>query len=360
MRDRRADFVAKLERLATVGREYGLAAMVLREPASLVWLLEARVHVPQTLDTACLDLVVDLSGTVPSATVVTNAIEAPRLRETELSELPVDWCVVPWWESRDAALPTGAAIGSDRLSGDLSSRIAALRRVLTERQQQLLASVCTDAAAAATEAATSISPATTEYGASAALASALLDRGLDPIVLMVAGDNRRHRHRHPLPTYAPIGRRAMLVCCARRDGLVASVTRFVAFGELDVREAEQYRAVLEVERAFLDASRPGTRLGDAFARGTAAYAGNGFAADEWHRHHQGGFSGLQPREFPAHHASDAVIEAGSVLAWNPSAAGWKVEDTAVIGADGPAVLVHDSAWPTVDVGGRSRPGVLVR
>jgi antitoxin VapB len=363
MLDRRADFAAKLDRLAALGRDLGLDAVVLREPASLVWLLEARVHVPQTLDSACLDIVVDLSGKTPSATVVTNTIEAPRLRETELSDLPLDWRVVPWWESRDAALPTGSATGSDRPSGDtidLTSSIAAIRRVLTARQQGLLTALCADAAAAATVAATTISPATTEYGAAAALASALLDRGLDPIVLMVAGDDRRRRHRHPLPTDAPIGRRAMLGCCARRDGLVSSVTRLVAFGELDATEAERYRAVLEVERAFLDASLPGTRLGDAFARGTAAYADNGFAADEWHRHHQGGFSGLQPREFPAHHASDAVIEPGSVLAWNPSAAGWKVEDTAVIGADGPAVLVHDSAWPIVDVGGRSRPGVLVR
>ena len=258
MLDRRADFAAKLDRLAALGRDLCLDAVVLREPASLVWLLEARVHVPQTLDSACLDIVVDLSGKTPSATVVTNAIEAPRLRETELSDLPLDWRVVPWWESRDAALPTGSATGSDRPSGDtidLTSSIAAIRRVLTARQQGLLTAVCADAAAAATVAATAISPATTEYGAVAVLASALLDRDLDPIVLMAAGDDRRrrHRHRHPLPTDAPIGRRAMLVCCARRDGLVSSVTRFVAFGELDATEAR------DIEQCWTSSARSWTR-----------------------------------------------------------------------------------------------------
>jgi Xaa-Pro dipeptidase len=363
MHDRWTDFGGKLARFAALGAEFGLESLVLREPASLTWLLGARVHVPQTLDSACLDVVVDLTGQMPAATVVTNAIEAPRLRETELSGADVGWRIVPWWESRDTALPTGSGVGSDRPwagAMDLSERITELRRILTSHQQQLLRGVCSEAASAATEAAQTISPEMTECAAAAVLASALLERGLDPIVLMAAGDARRHRHRHPLPTGTPIGRRAMLVCCARSHGLVASVTRLVAFGELSASEAAEYRALLEVERAFLDASRSGTRLGDVFARGAAAYAVHGFVADEWHRHHQGGFSGLQPREFPAHHGSEAVVRAGSVLAWNPSAAGWKVEDTAVIGPAGPEVLVHDPTWPSIEVGGRLRPGVLVR
>lgn len=65
-----------------------------------------------------------------------------------------------------------------------------------------------------------------------------------------------------------------------------------------------YDRLLRVEQAFLDATRPGARLGDAFAGGVGSYAANGFPADEWHRHHQGGFSGFQPREFPAHTTTD--------------------------------------------------------
>lgn len=363
MGDRWSDFTDKLGRLAALGADHGLESLVLRTPASLTWLLGARVHVPQTLDSACLDVVVDLTGPMPMATVVTNAIEAPRLRDTELSGVDVDWRIVPWWQPRDSVLPTGPAVGSDgRAAGtiDVAAQVASLRRVLTTHQQELLARVCTDAASAATDAAHLISPDMTEYAAAGVLSSELLGRGLDPIVLMVAGDDRRREHRHPLPTDAPIGHRVMLVCCARRHGLVASVTRLVAFGELRAEEKAHYRALLEVERAFLDTSKPGVRLGDAFACGTAAYGANGFEPGEWHWHHQGGFSGLQPREFPAHHGSDAIVPDGSVLAWNPSAAGWKVEDTAIIEPDGARVLVHDPSWPLIEVGGRLRPGVLVR
>jgi len=363
MADRWTDLGEKLDRLATASRRFGVDRLVLREPATLTWLLGARVHVPQTLDAACLDVVIDLADQPAAVTVVTNTIEAPRLRETELDGADVSWRVVPWWQPRDTVLPTGARVGSDRPLGgmvDLRAPIAAVRRVLTANQQLLLAAACRDAATATTQAALTITPELTEYAAAAVLAAALLDHELDPIVLMVGGEARRARHRHPLPTGAPVGSRAMLVCCARRHGLVASVTRIVAFGELTAAEADEYRRLLEVERAFLDASRPGTRLGDAFARGAAAYAAHGFDANEWHLHHQGGFSGLQPREFPAHHGTDITIAPGSVLAWNPSAAGWKVEDTAVVAPGGPELLVHDSAWPTGDAGGRLRPQVLVR
>lgn len=357
--DRWDDLPEKLHALAAVGRGRSLDTIVLRDPANLTWLLGCRVHVPQTLDTACLDAVVDLAAA--RITIVTNAIEAPRLRDTELAGLDADWLVVPWWEGRDPQLPTGERVGSDRAlyaTAGVAGELAGLRHHLTERQRRLLREVCVDAASAATATAPLLGPATTEYAAAGAFARELLDRGLDPIVLLVAGAPRLEAHRHPLPTAEPLGRRAMLVACGRRHGLVASVTRIVSFEPPQAAERETYERLLHVEQAFLDASRVGARLGDVVSAGCDAYAPQGFAPDEWHRHHQGGFSGFQPREFPAHASSDAVLSEGAVLAWNPSAAGWKVEDTTLVLDGGPAPLVHDDAWPTVKVGDRLRPDVL--
>jgi len=114
-----------------------------------------------------------------------------------------------------------------------------------------------------------------------------------------------------------------------------------------------------VEAAFLDATLPGRSLGEAFAAGAEAYARHGFDPLEWHRHHQGGFTGWQPREFPADPASEPLLQDGCVVAWNPSAAGWKVEDTTLVTAAGPQPLVADGTWPTIECGGRRRPDVLV-
>jgi antitoxin VapB len=363
MSDRWADLAGRLDGLAAVASDAGVGTLVLRDPATLAWLLEARVHVPLTLDTACLDAVVDLAGPAPELTIVTNAIEAPRLQDTELAGIPAQWAVVPWWEGRDGRLPAGTDTGSDRPAGqtvDVSGSVAALRRTLSPRQQSLLAGVSRDAAAAATRTALRLSPETSEYAAAGLFAAELMAGGMDPIVLMVGGGNRGGRHRHPLPTADAVGRRAMLVCCARRDGLVASVTRIVAFDPLTAEQEDAYRRLLAVEQAFLDASQPGTRLGDAFAAGATAYQRSGFDADEWHRHHQGGLSGFQPREFPAHRGSDITLGEGMVVAWNPSAVGLKVEDTAIVARGGPELLVHDPSWPSLDVGGRTRPDVLIR
>jgi antitoxin VapB len=360
------DLDDKLARLRTLALSHDVDTLVLREPAALTWLLGARVNVPQTLDTACLDVVVHV-GAAAGLTVVTNAIEAPRLRDTELAGLDtaceLRWDVVPWWESRDGRLPSGPHVGSDRpLTGSvpLGADLAALRRRLTPNQQGLLTEVCRDTAAAATAAALTLSPGTTGYAAAGELARQLLERELDPIVLLVGGVDHLDAHRHPLPLGEPLGERAMLVACGRRHGLVASVTRIVSFAPLDDAQRDAYARLLRVEQAFLDATRAGARLGDVVSEGCAAYALQGFDAGEWHRHHQGGLSGFQPREFPADRASDIVLGDGAVVAWNPSAAGWKVEDTTLVLHDGPRTLVTDDSWPSLEVGGRCRPDVLVR
>jgi Xaa-Pro dipeptidase len=362
-----ADLGVKLARLAELARAHDLDTLVLREPAALTWLLGGRVNVPQTLDAACLDVIVHVTASGTALTVVTNAIEAPRLRDTELAGLDaacdVRWEVVPWWESRDGRLPSGPRVGGDRpLAGcaPLGADLAALRRRLTPHQQDLLTSVCRDTAAAATAAALTLSPGTTGYAAAGALAQALLERELDPIVLLVGGADHLATHRHPLPLSESVGERAMLVACGRRHGLVASVTRIVSFTPLDEQQRDAYARLLRVEQAFLDASRVGARLGDVVSEGCAAYGTQGFDPEEWHRHHQGGLSGFQPREFPAHAGSDLVLGDGAVVAWNPSADGWKVEDTTLVLPDGARTLVTDGRWPSLDVGGRSRPDVLVR
>jgi len=360
--DQWSDQPEKLAALAGLGRRHGVSTIVLRDPAALTWLLGARVNVPQTLDTACLDVVVDLTAP-PRITIVTNAIEAPRLQDHELAGIVADWVVVPWWEGRDPALPSGAGVGSDRPVRDcvdLASDLAIVRRGLTARQQDDLRAVCRDTASAAGAAAELLTPAITGFQAAGVLARELLQRELDPIVLLVGADHTLVAHRHPLPTGDALGERGMLVACGRRHGLVASVTRIVAFRPLAPGERDAYERLLLVEQGFLDATRVGVRIGDAFAAGADAYARHGFAGTEWHRHHQGGFSGFQPREFAAHAGSDAVIPAGGVVAWNPSADGWKVEDTTLVLESGPEPLVADGLWPTVSVGGRTRPDILVR
>lgn len=355
------DFADGLAILNKLGVAAGVDTLVLRNPATLTWLTGGRVNVPNTLDAACFDIVVDGIGQVLSATVVTNAIEAPRLAATELAALPVTYTVVPWTSDRAATLPTGPSVGTDVPGSertDLAAPVAAARRPLTARQADRLRGVCQDAAAAITAVAYQISPDLTEYQAAGLIAAQLLDREMEPVCLFVAGDTRMSEHRHPLPTGRRLGERAALVCCARRNGLIASITRIVCFGPPP--HPDRYRAILNVEKVFLDATEVGATLGGVVQAGFAAYGANGFADDECRRHHQGGLSGWQPREFPAGPDSPVVLAENFVVAWNPSGDTFKVEDTCLVTADGAQPLVHDSAWPTLTVGGRLRPDLLIR
>jgi antitoxin VapB len=361
--ERAADLSEKLAVLRRIALDAGVGTLVLRRPATIGWLTGARWHVPQTLEAACFDVVVERAASRPELHIVTSTIEAPRLADTELADMPVQWSVVPWWQPRARAWPTGPSVGADLpLDGaqDVSAATESARLALTSIQRERLRTVCAEAADAATGTCRRAEPTWTEWETAASFAESMLARGLDVVCLFVAGDERIAQHRHPLPTGAALGRRAMVVACARRHGLVASVTRTVSFGAVPAAGRERYHALLEVEQTYLDATRPGARLGDAFAAGTAAYAAHGFDPHEWHRHHQGGLSGYAPREVLASPDHPLSVPEHAVAAWNPSGDGWKVEDTCLVADGGVEPLGHDPAWPVVEVGGRRRPDVLER
>lgn len=357
---------SQLATLRTIAEAREIDTMLIREPANIAWLLGCRYHVPNTLDSACLDVIVSGLRSQPTISIVSNSIEASRLVETELVGGPeiAEHHVVDWWGDRSSHFPTGPGVGSDRPLGDAESitqDLAAARRTLNPEQAALLATISAEAASATGRVAQRLQPGLTEFEVAGLLSAELLSAELEPVVLMVAADGRDRAHRHPLPTARRGESAFLLVCCARRNGLIASITRNVLFKSAGHDQAERdgkHAALLHVEQAFLDASLPGARIGDVVAAGTAAYAENGFDSDEWKRHHQGGLSGWMPREFPAHKESSDLLGNQMVVAWNPSGDGCKVEDTSLVTPAGVQPLAHDPEWPAVEVGGRMRPGLL--
>lgn len=216
-----------------------------------------------------------------------------------------------------------------------------------------------DAARALTGVLTTVNPGDTERSVAASTAQALVAVGADPLVVLVAG-RKRLGYRHPLPGSGPIGDLAMTVVCARRHGLIANLTRWVGFGPRRADEIDARRRILEVEADFFAETRPGRQLGDVFASAVAAYGHQGFSADEYTKHHQGGPTGYVGRDPRANFGLTDLVREGQAFAWNPSAPLTKVEDTIVVGVTLPVVLTVDPAWPTIDVRGLQRPDVFWR
>jgi len=345
----------RLAKIRTLLNERSLDAIVLRRNPNLAWFVGGRVHVPTTIDAACLDVVI----TSTTVYAITNVIEAPRLIAEELSN-GIEVKNVPWWEGRDPQLPTGEKVGSDQPGAgriDLGTEIEILRQSLVNEDIERFRAVCSDSAIALGRAMRAVNSGDREIDVAGKITDALWQADLEIAFLGVAGERRAPLMRHPLPTTDPVGNRVIASICAKRKGLIASVTRIVHFGAIGAGQAE-YESLLQVEAAMLDATVVGASFADPVKAASIAYGENGFAEDEWHKHHQGGPTGYLPRDWPSNLGITRPIAVNQPIAWNPTGKGWKVEDTLVTTTSGIELLTNDPSWPTISVAGRPRPGIV--
>ncbi|GAB3395368.1 M24 family metallopeptidase [Humibacter soli] len=331
----------------------GADSVLLTSAASVAWYLDGR---RQNVSLAADPIVAVLVGRDSDEVLATSNETARLLAE----ELPTGVSVRDraWFEPLPSAADLGA-LPEHRLDAELR----AARAVLLPGERDRFRSLGTDAATAVTDVLLDAEPGWSERRVASEVARRLVAVGADPLVLLVAGESRASLP-HPLPTDAPLGRRTMVVVCARRDGLIANLSRWVSFGALTPQELDAERRILQVEAAAFEATHPGATLSSVLEAIGAAYPANGFDADQWRRHHQGGAAGYAGRDPRATPTTTDVVALGQAFTWNPWAPGAKVEDTVLLGgiADAPAIepLTIDDRWPTTSVAGRARPVTLVR
>jgi Xaa-Pro dipeptidase len=319
----------------------GLEALLLRRSTNFAWYTGGADN---RVDHASPYGVADVLFTRGGEYILTNNIEAPRMREEQTPGFKV--IEHPWYGDEAAAIREiigDVPLGTDfSLEGalDVSREVDPLRYVLDAEAMERYRKVGADAAAAVAEAAGSLEPKTDEREAAANLAAACRRRGLFSPVLLAAADDRITRYRHPIPKGAFIERRAMLVVSAERGGLYANVTRTIDFEEPD-RELRRRREACGVILGRLreEATRPGRTLAEAFQDCQRFYEEAGFA-DEWMLHHQGGLTGYASREIIATPQTDQQIRVGQAFAWNPSITGAKAEETFVLTDSGPEVITR--------------------
>jgi len=288
-----------------------------------------------------------------------------------------DLVAVPWHDAdafvtaaeRLAGAPASslAADGHPAFGLDAADDLIALRLALSAPEQDDIADLGRDAAAALQFALSAWQPGERDLDVQARCAAALETTGADAPVLIVGGDDRLERYRHPMAVGAPVRRLVMAVVVARRGGLHVAATRFAAAAPLDSAYCVLRRRVLAIDDAVLLASRPGATYGDALAALDSAYARAG-APGGWAGHYQGGPIGFAQREFelaPSQSGSrwyGEQIAAGHALAWNPSLPGGaKVEETYLVTDSGDLTPVtHAPGWPAEPDDGRQppRPAVL--
>ncbi len=359
---------AARQRLAGwLGGHPEVAAVVLTGPAAVAWATGAVA--PPVDRTAAVDLVW-VVATRSSAALITTEVEADRVAEEYQPRQHgfADLAAVPWYDpdgfTRAAQDIAGAPAGRLAADGhpafqDVADELVALRLALSPAEQQELRALGADAADGLQQALAAWRPGERDLDIQARVAALLESRGADTPVLIVGGDDRVRRFRHPMAAGVPVRRLAMAVLVARRGGLHAAATRFASAGPVDAEFAALRARVLRIERDTLAASGPPHRYRDVLTVLADGYAREG-APGGWAGHYQGGPIGFAQREFeiaPGQRDSRwyaTPVDYGHAVAWNPSLPGGaKAEDTYLVSetglhrvttaADGPG-----PGWPAED------------
>jgi hypothetical protein len=323
-----------------------LQAVWFARPNSFTWLTGGDNVVDRAGDVGVAAVGYDGERTV----VVTDDIEAPRLRDEELDErVTVEsfaWYGKSLAEAVAERTPTPFAADFDVPGGDHVDA-GTLRQPLSEGDVDAYRSLGADAAAAVEAVCRELTPRTTERDAAVALRETLGERGCETPVALVGGAKRAQRYRHLTPTDRPLGAYAIASVTTVRRGLHASLTRTVAFDPPDWL-VDRHTAARRVEVSALAATRrvarAGGTAGEVFDAVREAYAAVGHDG-EWREHHQGGAAGFAGREWIATPDSDARVTEPMAYAWNPTVQGTKSEDTHLVTESGVETLTTTGDWP---------------
>jgi Xaa-Pro dipeptidase len=363
----------KTERLLRVISEAGLGGLLINSQANFSWLTAGGTNgIDLTRENGAGTLLLCNDG---RRFVLANRIEIDRLLTEELNGqgyLSVDFS----WEDEKgnpsivaekarSLVPKGLPLGSDLpFGGDVrvvEDVIARARYRLTAAEVDRYRALGRDAGQAIGDMARKLVPGITEREVARRAIDALAAIGIYSQVTLVAADERLKRFRHPVPTDLEWRKVVMIVVCARRGGLIVSLTRIVCDGAIPEDLRTRTRGSAFVNGRLFDGTKPGVTGRELYELAALAYAEAGFPAEE-RLHHQGGATGYRTRDWLAHPLSNEKVQNAQAFAWNPSITGSKVEETCIAFENGIEIVTATADWPTIsiEIEGRSYPlpGVL--
>jgi antitoxin VapB len=294
--------------------------------------------------------------------VLANSIEMPRLLEEELPGSDFEAVEFAWEDEKASPefltnraltlLTPGSELGSDLLSGArarLTEKLIAICRYqLCDAELDRYRQLGREAGETIEQVVRLLEPGDTEKEVGRRAADALAARGMQPVVVLVAADERLKKFRHPIPTERRWQNVVMVVVCARRGGQVAALSRIACVGSVPDEMRRRMNSTARVNATLLSATRPGALGSELYKFAAQTYAIEGFEGEE-HLHHQGGACGYRTRDWVAHPASREIVQDSQAFAWNPSITGSKVEETSVVFADRTEIITSTPTWPQIPV-----------
>lgn len=349
----------KTERLVRLCSDESLGGVLINSQSNFSWLSAGGTNgVDRSREAGVSTLFVRRDG---RRFILASKIEMARMLTEEVSGKSYEPVEFPWeQEKANSALVVelaksltsdGLPFGSDLpFAGTqlVEGAIARARYKLTAPEVDRFKALGRDAGEAIGRMARSVGPGLSENEVAHRANDALAAIGAHAVVTLVAADERLARFRHPVPTDLEWRKVLMIVVCARRGGLIASLTRIVSAGPTPEEMRQRTRATATVNTHLFAATRPGVSGSDLYSVAARAYRDAGFAGEE-QLHHQGGATGYRTRDWVAHPKSAERVQENQAFAWNPSITGTKVEETCITSAQGVEIITATAGWPSISV-----------
>lgn len=349
--ERAAEVKLKRDAMEEFLASRGLDALLVARHENIAWatagLVEVRVASVREVGAASL-----LFTRGGGSFYLTTNNEAPRLADEEFRHVDFQPVTQPWYAANVLELARRTAPGTRLAADDPGFELPVasmkpLRSQLTDTELARYRWLGSNVAAVVTEALPALRPGVPEAAMQAMMAERLLARRILPSVMLTAVDDRIRRYRHAVPREGVLEHLGMLNLCARRWGLVVSITRYVHFGAMPAELEDAFAAAAHVNVALLRASREGATADELFSVAKEAYAESGYPGEE-QMHHQGGASGYWEREWIARPGGTEAVLDRQAMAWNPSVRGAKIEDTVIVSGGRPELLTPTPRLPQVD------------
>lgn len=338
----------KLRRIRAFFEKTGYEAMVIGRQDNFAWLTCGGMNrVLITSETGFTLLVV----TTEKVYAIAQVMDCARVMEEELSGLGFEPVPLRWYEeSREekaAALIRGKKAVSDMPveGADFQpSAIYGLHYPLTEKELDKCRQLGRTTEGIIRKVADALKPGMSEYEAEAMFHYEYAKLDITPEVLLVGGDERIAKFRHPNPSGKKIERVVLLHPGVKWRGLHANVTRIVSFGEPDAELRRRYDAVSAIEAAAMSMCAAGTKYRDILEVQKGLYAKLGFA-EEWKNHYQGAATGYFLANTAFYKDPEAVI--GPNQAWDLfiTITGAKVEELGLNTSKGFEIPSVSGQWP---------------
>lgn len=358
--DRTAEISNKTERIVRILADQNLGGALVKSRHNFSWL------------TAGGDNGIDLASEAGSCTllvrqdgkrfVLANRIEMPRLLAEELSLQEFEPVEFSWEKEKGSPtfvsdlavslLDSKGILGSDTPIDSrfpvVEAALASCRYQLTSAEISRFRSLSQDAGAALGKLVRNLQPGQSEQEVARQVAGVLSNYEITAVVNLVAADERIEKFRHPVPTIHPWTKVLMVVVCARRKGLTASLTRLISVGPVSDELRRRTFVSARVNAELLAATRPGVTGADLYRLAADTYAEEGFEGEE-QRHHQGGACGYRTRDWVAHPKNQETVQPNQAFAWNPSVTGSKVEETCIAFDSEVEVISRSPGWPQISI-----------